>query len=131
LNVPVQIVGVPTVREPDGLALSSRNVQLGQAERALAPLLFRALQRAERQIAGGDSDPESVKRAAASEIPANPSLRLEYLEIVDPDDMQPVERIDRPVRVAAALWVGATRLIDNVLGVPRGLETRNSAPPHR
>jgi len=118
LNVPVQIIGVPTVREPDGLALSSRNAQLGPAERELATSLFRALQRADLQIAVGDTDPESVTRAASSEIPANPSLRLEYLEIVDPDDMQPVKRITGPVRVAGALWVGSTRLIDNVLSRP-------------
>jgi len=119
LNVPVQVVGVATVREPDGLALSSRNAQLGPAERKLATALFRALQRADLKIAVGDTDPESVKRVAAAEIPAdNPSLRLEYLEIVDSDDMQPVTRIAGPVRVAGALWVGSTRLIDNVLSRP-------------
>jgi pantoate--beta-alanine ligase len=120
LNVPVQIVGVPTVREPDGLALSSRNAQLGPGERKLATTLFRMLQRADLEIAVGDTDPESVKRVAAAEIPHDdPSLKLEYLEIVDPDDMQPVKRISGPVRVAGALWVGSTRLIDNVLSRPR------------
>ena len=122
LNVPVQIVGVPTVREPDGLALSSRNTQLGSGERQSAVALFRALQTADRLIAGGDADPEHVKHAAAAVIPPdNPSLRLEYLEIVDPADMQPVTAITGPVRVAGALWVGSTRLIDNVLSVPQGL----------
>ena len=122
LNVPVEIVGVPTVREPDGLALSSRNVQLGPAERELATALFRALQKADRQIASGETDPESVKRVAAVEIPQdNPSVSLEYLEIVDPDSLQPVTLIAGPVRVAGALWVGAIRLIDNVLSVPRRL----------
>jgi len=119
LNVPVQIVGVPTVREPDGLALSSRNTQLGPAERQSAIALFRALQAADRQIAGGDTDPAHVKRLAVAEIPPdNPSLRLEYLEIVDPGNMQPVPVITGPVRVAGALWVGSTRLIDNVLSAP-------------
>jgi len=120
LNVPVQIVGVPTVREPDGLALSSRNTQLGPAERQSAIALFRALQTADRQIAGGDTDPEHVKRMAATEIPRdNPSLRLEYLEIVGPESLQPVTVIAGPVRVAGALWVGSTRLIDNVLSVQK------------
>ena len=120
LNVPVQIVGVPTVREPDGLALSSRNAQLGPAERQSAIALFRALQTADRQIAGGDTDAEHVKRVAAAEIPHdNPSLRLEYLEIVDPENLQPVTVITGPVRVAGALWVGSTRLIDNVLSVQK------------
>jgi pantoate--beta-alanine ligase len=123
LNAPVQIVGVPTVREPDGLALSSRNVRLSPEERELAPMLFRALQKADRQVAMGDPDPDSVKQAALSEIKAHPSVRLEYLEIVDPDRMQPVERIDRPVRIAGALWVGSTRLIDNVLSAPQALKT--------
>ena len=119
LNVPVQVVGVPTVREPDGLALSSRNAQLGPAERQSAIALFRALQAADGRIAAGDTDPERVKHMAAAEIsPDDPSLRLEYLEIVDPDEMQPVALITGPVRVAGALWVGSTRLIDNVLSTP-------------
>lgn len=121
LNVPVQVVGVPTVREPDGLAFSSRNARLGPAERPLAIALFRALQTADRQIAAGDTDPDRVARLAAAEIPPdNPSLRLEYLEIVDPDDMQPVALITGPVRVAGALWAGSTRLIDNVLSKRSG-----------
>jgi pantoate--beta-alanine ligase len=115
-NVPVRIVGVPTVREPDGLALSSRNARLDPVERRLATSLYRALQTADRHIAAGENDPEKVKRVAKREIPTdNPALRLEYLEIVDPDNMQPAEIISGPVRVAGALWVGSTRLIDNVL----------------
>ena len=118
LNVPVRVVGVPTVREPDGLALSSRNAQLGPAERQSAIALFRALKAADRRIASGDTDAEQVKRLAAAEIPpGNPSLRLEYLEIVDPETMLPVTVITGPVRVAGALWVGSTRLIDNVLSL--------------
>ena len=118
LNVAVEIVGVGTVRESDGLALSSRNVHLSPDERRIAISLFRALQNADRHIAAGTRDADRVKRAAAGEIPADPRLRLEYLEIVDPETMQPVERITGPVRVAAALWVGSTRLIDNVFSVP-------------
>jgi pantoate--beta-alanine ligase len=119
LNVPVHIIGVPTVRERDGLALSSRNAQLGPAERQSAIALFRALQAADRHISSGDTDAEHVKRLAAAEIPLdNPSLRLEYLEIVDPERLQPVSVITGPVRVAGALWVGSTRLIDNVLSAP-------------
>jgi pantoate--beta-alanine ligase len=115
LDVPVQVVGVETVREPDGLALSSRNTHLTPAERPLAAALFRALKTAHRQIAGGDTDPGHVREAAIAEIPSGePSLRLEYLEIVDPETMQPVNAITGPVRVAGALWVGSTRLIDNV-----------------
>jgi pantoate--beta-alanine ligase len=115
LNFPVAIVGIETVREPDGLAMSSRNRGLSPAERQSATALYRALRAADRQIAGGDADPASVKRAAAAAIPPDPSLKLEYLEIVDPGTMQPVDIVNGPVRIAGALWVGSTRLIDNLL----------------
>jgi pantoate--beta-alanine ligase len=115
LNVPVHIVGVGTVREPDGLALSSRNAHLGPAERTSATALYHALQQADRLIAEGHSDAEAIKSLAAASIPADPALRLEYFDIVDPENLQPVRTITGPVRVAGALWVGSTRLIDNVL----------------
>jgi pantoate--beta-alanine ligase len=118
LNMPVRIVGVPTVREPDGLAVSSRNQHLSREERKDAVVLYRALLEARRLIAAGVRDSAAVRAAAAATVPALSSLRLEYLEIADPDEMQPVERIDGPVVVAGALWVGATRLIDNVSCVP-------------
>ena len=88
------------------------------AERQSATALYRALQSADRQISGGATDAAIVTRVAAAAIPGDPSLRLEYLEIVDPGDMQPVPHIAGPVRVAGALWVGSTRLIDNVLSLP-------------
>jgi pantoate--beta-alanine ligase len=115
-SVPVQIVGVPTVREPDGLALSSRNQRLDPGERALAPALYRALQRVKAEIDAGATDAAAITRAGASEIPSDPRLRLEYLEIVDPIDFQPVARVSGPVVAAGALWVGSTRLIDNIAG---------------
>jgi pantoate--beta-alanine ligase len=123
LNVPVEIVGVATVREPDGLAMSSRNQRLTPAERALAPVLYQALQLAASRIAQGVRDPEAVKQEALASL-AHPEIRVEYLEIVDPVFMQPVELpIDLsagPVRIAVAARfgsteLGATRLIDNVL----------------
>ncbi len=121
LNVPVQIVGVATVREPDGLAMSSRNRHLTPTERQSALALFRALQTADRAISTGITDADAVGRLARETIPRDDaSLRLEYLEIVDPDSMQPIEKITGPVRVAGALWVGRTRLIDNVLSEPGG-----------
>jgi pantoate--beta-alanine ligase len=115
LNVPVDVIGVPTVREDDGLAMSSRNQRLDPTERQLAVSLFRALETAQRQIASGVRDAAAVIREAAAAIPTDECLRLEYLEIVDPETMQPVTRIIGPVRVAGALWVGSTRLIDNIL----------------
>jgi pantoate--beta-alanine ligase len=114
LNVPVEIAAVPTVRESDGLAMSSRNRRLSREERTVAPILFQSLLVAQKMIAGGASDAREVKGLALAVLSQQPLVRVEYLEIVDPDDMQPVERIDRPVRVAAAAWLGSTRLIDNI-----------------
>ena len=117
-NVPVQIEGVRTVRDADGVALSSRNQRLAPEERVLARSLPSALSEAERLISEGARDPEQVAATAGRQVPDDDRLRLEYLEIVDPEDMQPVERIEGPVVVAGALWVGSTRLIDNVLCGP-------------
>ncbi|HEX5106978.1 MAG TPA: pantoate--beta-alanine ligase [Vicinamibacterales bacterium] len=124
-SVPVAIVGVPTVREPDGLAMSSRNRRLDPCERKLATALFRALSAAAEAIRAGQTDAAEVKRLAQATVPppskgdaaaspASPTLRIEYLEVVDPDTMQPVAQIEGPVIVAGALWVGSTRLIDNI-----------------
>jgi pantoate--beta-alanine ligase len=113
-NIPVRIVGVATVREADGLALSSRNQRLDVEERALAPALYRALHRVRGDIAAGVSDAGELKRTGASEIPVDQRLKLEYLEIVDPGEFQPVQRVRGPVVAAGALWVGNTRLIDNL-----------------
>jgi pantoate--beta-alanine ligase len=114
LNLPVTIVGVPTVREVDGLALSSRNKRLDSEERQLASALYEALREAQRQISAGVADPRVISREAAGRIPQDERLRLEYLEVVEPDELQPVEHISGPVVVAGALWVGSTRLIDNL-----------------
>jgi pantoate--beta-alanine ligase len=118
LNLPVTIVGVPTVREADGVALSSRNARLTPDERQRAPVLIEALRAAGRAIAAGDRDARGVERLAAAAIPQDGALRLEYLEVVDPSALQPVDTITGPVLVAAALWIGNTRLIDNLLCAP-------------
>jgi len=114
LNIPVEIAGVATVREDDGLAVSSRNVRLSADERSKAPALYRALREAERAIAGGERDARAVERRAAAVIPSDASLRLEYLEAVDPVELQRVDTIAGSVLLAGALWVGNTRLIDNI-----------------
>jgi pantoate--beta-alanine ligase len=119
-NVPVRIAGVPTVREADGLALSSRNLRLSAEERQLAPCLYAALTRAAASVENGGTDAAQITRDAASAIPADERLRLEYLELVDPEDFQPVTRVTSPVVAAGALWVGHTRLIDNVRCAPPG-----------
>ena len=113
LNVPVTIVGVPTVREPDGLALSSRNKYLDAQERTAAPALHRALQEAATRIRAGEREPSKVRAAAMQILNASPLIRVEYFEIVDPEELQPVSVLNGPVRIAAAIWIGKTRLIDN------------------
>jgi len=115
LNLAVEVVPVPTVREADGLALSSRNRRLGEEERKVAPILYQALLVAQQMIASGATDAAEVQAVAKAVLAQQPLVRVEYLEVVDPEDMQPVGRIDGPVRVAAAAWLGSTRLIDNML----------------
>ena len=117
-NVPIEIVAVPTVREPDGLALSSRNQRLQPGERRAATVLYEALKVARTQVAEGVRDAARVRQAATQVVEREPAVRLEYLEVVDPREMQPVERIEGPVIAAGAIWVGGTRLIDNVICVP-------------
>lgn len=123
LDFPVAIVPVATVREPDGLAMSSRNRRLDAEERRIAPTLYQALQAAARRIASGAIRPEEIRSAALAELQSQPAIRVEYLEVVDPERMQPVERVVGPVCVAAAVWIGSTRLIDNIRCGPRGISS--------
>ncbi len=118
LNMPVQIVAGPTVREPDGLAMSSRNRRLTPEERRAAPAIYRALQAAAAVVAAGAGGTVEVRRAALAVLESEPLLRIEYLEIVDPDEIQPVAEIDREVLIACAVWAGNTRLIDSVRARP-------------
>ena len=112
--MPIAIVPVPTVRESDGLAISSRNVRLSPEQRRSATALYRALRAAAASIADG-ADPRRAKEAALKVMSEEPSLRVEYLEIIDPESMKPVDEIRGRVRIAGAVWAGETRLIDNVL----------------
>ena len=114
LNIPVEIAAVPTIREPDGLAISSRNQHLNSAERKAAPVLYRALEEAVKRIRSGERDASKVREAAIAILESEPLVRVEYLEIVDPTEMQPLATISDSVRIAAAVWIGGTRLIDNV-----------------
>jgi len=115
LNLPVSIVGIPTVREPDGLALSSRNKYLTADERKVAPALYRALQEAAGRVRSGERDAMNVRNAGLRVLGEQSVIRVEYFEIVDPEELQPVTIIQRSVHIAAAVWIGKTRLIDNIL----------------
>jgi len=118
LNMALEVVGVPTMREADGLAMSSRNRRLNQRERSLAARLYSALILARDAIVRGETSPAAIKRQAEMVLLDVPEIRLEYFDLVDPETLTPVDVIDRPVRAAAAMWVGATRLIDNIACVP-------------
>jgi pantoate--beta-alanine ligase len=112
LDIPVRIEVCPTIREPDGLALSSRNAHLRRADRERAVALSRALRAAETAFAGGESDAGAL-RAAALDAMRGAGLEPEYLELVRLDDLAPIERVDGEALLAVAAHVGTTRLIDN------------------
>jgi pantoate--beta-alanine ligase len=115
LNFPIRIVPVPTVRESDGLALSSRNQRLTPEERLIAPMIYQALTEGRSMIENGERQTLQVKTAVSNRLTSQPAFRVDYVDIVDPRAMQPVDSISGDVRLAAAVWVGSTRLIDNVL----------------
>ena len=114
LNMPVAIVGVATVRAPDGLALSSRNERLTREERMSAPLLFQALEAARRAVESGSGDVAEIRTAGLETLKKEPRFRVEYFEIVDAETMQPVGAVAGRMCIAAAVWLGSVRLIDNV-----------------
>ncbi len=114
LDLPVRIDVRPTVREPDGLALSSRNVHLRGADRERALALHDALRAAEASLAAGERD-ASVLRSAALAAMRGRGIEPEYLELVRTDDLHPVARVDGDVLLAVAARVGGTRLIDNTI----------------
>lgn len=118
LDVPVEIVGHPIVREPDGLAMSSRNQYLGVDERREALCLHRALAAAEAVWAAGERDAEALEQTARAVVAASPRARIDYLEVRDALDLtRPAGPITAPVVLAMAVWFGQTRLLDNrVLG---------------
>jgi pantoate--beta-alanine ligase len=115
LNVPTEIVGRPIVREPDGLAMSSRNTYLSPEERAAALCLFRALVAARELVASGAKSRENILAAVRQIINAAPGTRIDYVALVDPATLREVEAIEGEARLLLAVWVNKTRLIDNTL----------------
>lgn len=115
LSFPAEIVACPTVREPDGLAMSSRNRQLTPEQRAAAGCLFLALSEAAARARGGERDAATLVAVMAREIGATPEARLDHVAIVDADTFEEVRRIDGPARALVAASFGEVRLIDNLL----------------
>jgi pantoate--beta-alanine ligase len=113
LSFPVEVVGCPTVREPDGLAMSSRNAYLTPQERAAAPVVHWALVAGAAAIAAGERDPGKVRALVADLIAAEPLAGLDYAEVVDADTLQEVDPLAGKIRLLAAARFGRARLIDN------------------
>jgi pantoate--beta-alanine ligase len=114
LSMPVEIVACPTSREPDGLARSSRNAYLTAEERAAAPVLNRALRTGAAAIAGGETDADVVRALMADVVGAEPLAALDYVEVADPETLEPLVRCDRSARLFGAVRFGRARLIDNI-----------------
>ena len=115
LGLPVEVLVAPTVRESDGLAMSSRNAYLAPEERKAAPALFRALLVAQLVHELGEKKAEKILKAFRLALETEPRIALDSVDLVDAATMRPVEKVDRPVLLAAAVKVGRTRLIDNVV----------------
>jgi pantoate--beta-alanine ligase len=115
LNFNIRLIVRPTVRERDGLAMSSRNVFLSTEERRLAPMLYQALLAGQRAIETGVADPQAVQAMMRKVLEAQSAIHIDYLVICDPDTLEPLERIDRQAVILGAIRLGSVRLIDNVL----------------
>ncbi len=115
LDVPVEIIGCPTIRESDGLAMSSRNSYLSPEERRAAPVLYRALLAARERISRGERSAEEVRQAMQQVIAAEPLARMDYVSVADPATLQELEVVTGPVLLSMAVRIGPARLIDNMM----------------
>lgn len=113
LNIPIQIVGCPTFRDPDGLAMSSRNLRLSAKERQRAPVLHAAMTRAAAAISAGASVHHVLDEAQA-EVLAGGFDSIDYIALHGAEDLRAMSALDRPARLLAAAWIGGIRLIDNI-----------------
>jgi len=115
LNFPLVVVGCPIVREPDGLAKSSRNVYLSPHERQQAPVIYASLRRAQEAFAAGERDGNKILSLVREGIAQAPDAEIDYVRLVDRYTLADVERVEGPAILAAAVRFGSTRLIDNVI----------------
>lgn len=117
LNFDITVVGCPIVREADGLALSSRNTYLNEAERKAALILNKSLTLGKEMIEAGEKDAAKVREAIIANIKTEPLAKVDYVEIVDNENLEPVQTLDVPCLVATAVYIGKTRLIDNFVTI--------------
>lgn len=117
LNFDITIVGCPIVREADGLALSSRNTYLNEAEHKAALILNKSLTLGKEMIEAGEMDAAKVRQKIIKNMETEPLAKVDYVEIVDAENLEPVQTIDAPVLVATAVYIGKTRLIDNFVTI--------------
>jgi pantoate--beta-alanine ligase len=122
LNLDTEIVVCPPVREPDGLALSSRNVYLNAEERQAATVLYRALEAARSELAAGVRDALQLQTILRRKLDSEPVAKVDYAEIVDAETFEPVVRVRRSCFVLLAVFIGKTRLIDNLYIEPKSLD---------
>ena len=115
LNMPVQVIVNPTVREPDGLAMSSRNSYLTPAQRAAAPVLFRALASAQNAYRSGERSGDRLREIMAEVLSAEPLAEMQYVSCANPDTLHELDLVDNSMLLSMAVFVGRTRLIDNFL----------------
>ncbi|MGM9631353.1 pantoate--beta-alanine ligase [Butyricicoccus sp.] len=115
LNMPLEIIGCPIIREEDGLAKSSRNTYLNAEERQAALCLSRGLNKGKAAVEAGETDAAKVRRIITEEIEAEPMSRIDYVEIVDWNNLEPVDSTEGSILAAVAVYIGKTRLIDNFI----------------
>ncbi|MCL0089535.1 pantoate--beta-alanine ligase [Dehalococcoidia bacterium] len=115
LNMSPEIIVAPTVREPDGLAVSSRNVRLDPEERQAALVLWKSLSLAQQLRSGGERSADRIRQQMIALIEGEPRARIDYVSIADPESLRELDEIDRPALVSLAVRIGKTRLIDNVI----------------
>lgn len=115
LNMDIKINVVPAVREADGLAMSSRNIYLSPAERAAAPILFQTLSQVSEKIKEGQRDAASIQAFIIQKISAEPLAAIDYVSLVDTEEIKQVKEISGRTLIALAVWFGKTRLIDNII----------------
>jgi pantoate--beta-alanine ligase len=120
LDMNLEVVGVPTVREPDGLAMSSRNTYLDPEERKAAVVLYQALALAQRLYSQGEKDAKKIRQQMTELIQKQPLANIDYISIADAETLEELDELRPPALVSLAVRIGKTRLIDNVVVKKRG-----------